>query len=328
MSRKKAKLQVVAERSPAATIAKKPAPAQKRGAKSSAASSGSQPEVVSGRWLLLALGGVLLAAVVCTWGSLCLLFWQGGWQLLYHPSSAVTRTPAAAGLAFDPIGFATTGVGLPQLSGWWIPTAPGARFQRYTVLSLHGQDGNLSNSTDHLARLHAAGVNVFAFDYRGYGRSRFTHPSEQSWLQDAGWALDYLTETRHIAPAAIVLDGSDLGANLALEVAAAHPELAGVILESPLEDAASAIFNDPRARLVPARLLVRDRYNLHAAGADLRIPSLWFVPSSSGGRPSREPSAYQAITARKMLVWLPSGQETAPDVSNELSRWLDGLPSR
>lgn len=270
------------------------------------------------------------AAIFCTWGALCLLFWQGGWQLLYHPSSIVTRTPAAAGLTFDSIGFATTGTGLPQLSGWWIPAAPDGRFSRFTVLSLHGPDGNLGNSVDHLAQLHAIGVNVFAFDYRGYGRSQFTRPSERSWLQDARWALDYLIETRHIAPSAIVLDGRDLGANLALELAAAHPELAGVILESPLEDATSAIFHDARARLVPARLLVRDRYDLRAAGTALHIPSLWFLPSSNkdSSKASSEPAAYKVIKPRKMLVWLPPGSDAESDFSNELSRWLDGLPAR
>ena len=83
---------------------------------------------------------------------------------------------------------------------------------------------------DALARLHAVGVNVLAFDYRGYGQSAFVRPSEADLRQDAEWAFQYLSETRHIDRGAIVLDGEGLGANLALEVASAHPELAGVVL--------------------------------------------------------------------------------------------------
>ena len=167
---------------------------------------------------------------------------------------------------------------MPRLTGWWIPAAPDARESRYTFLYLHSQDGDLGDAVDHLAELHAAGVNVFAFDYRGYGQSEFGHPSEARWREDAGSALQYLTATRHIDPGTIVLDGSNLGADLALEVAAAHSELAGVVLESPIEDPMSAIFNDARATLVPAHLLVGDRYDLNAPAAALRIPSLWFLP--------------------------------------------------
>ena len=221
------------------------------------------PPTVSGRWLLAAFAIVVPAAAFCAWAVLCLLFWQGSWQLLYHPASAITRTPAALRLAFDPVEFDPTDTGAPQLSGWWIPAVPSARS---TVLYLHGQNGNLSDTLDGLASLHAANVNILAFDYRGYGHSQFVHPSQARWRQDAESAIEYLTQTRHIDPHSIVLVGSALGANLALEVAAAHPELAGAVLENPLDSPANAIFNDPRARLVPAHLLVNDRFDILGPG--------------------------------------------------------------
>ncbi len=286
----------------------------------------AQPPTVSGRWLLKALLLTVAAAGVCGWGTLCLLFWQGSWQLLYHPSSKVARTPASAGLAFEPIGFAVTSAGQPRLQGWLIPAAPNARFGRYTVLYLHGRNGNLGNTVPALARLHAVGVNVFAFDYRGYGQSQFAHPSEARWLQDADWALQYLTGTRMIAPRTIVLDGDGLGANLALEVASAHPELAGVVLEAPLETPMNAIFNDPRAHLVPAHLLVSDRYALNAPAAALRIPSLWLLPStgsSQTGHPSEQPEAFRKVSAAKALVWLPPSGAADKSYTDALSRWLE-----
>ena len=129
------------------------------------------------------------------------------------------------------MGFAATDTGTPRLAGWWIPAAPDAKFARLTVLYLHRQDGNLGDTVDALARLHAAGVNVLAFDYRGYGQSQFVRPSETHLREDAEWAIVYLTGTRHVAPGAIVLDGTEMGANLALEEATAHPELAGVIVD-------------------------------------------------------------------------------------------------
>ena len=291
----------------------------------------SEPRpTVSGRWLLKAIAISIVVAAFCCWAALCLLFWQGSWQLLYHPAATIAHTPASAGIHFDPVAFAATDTGLTRLTGWWISAEPASPFRQYTVLYLHGKDGDLGDTVDALAALHAAGVNVLAFDYRGYGQSQFARPSEAHWRQDTEWALQYLTGTRHIAPGKIVLDGDGLGANLALEVAAAHPEFAGVILRDPVPDATRAIFSDARSRLVPARLLVRDRYDLDAPAGNLRIPSLWFYQSAApgSGRSDSEPAAYRKVAPRKMLVWLPAGPAEEKAFADALSRWLADLPNQ
>jgi len=284
----------------------------------------SQP-TVSGRWVLAALGVAIVSAAACAWLTLCLLFWQGSWQLLYHPAATVARTPASVGMAFDPVGFATTEAGKARLRGWWIPATDGARYGRYTVLYLHGQNGNLGDAVDALAALHAVGVNILGFDYRGYGQSQFAHPSERRWREDAEWALAYLTTTRHVPAASIILDGSGLGANLALEVAAAHPELAGVVVDEPIDDPADAIFRDARAKWVPAHLLFKDSFDERAASLSLLMPSLWFLPASphTRGNASEYPEALQATSSRSMVGWIDSSH---PEDKDLLWRWLDDLP--
>jgi hypothetical protein len=329
MTRKKSKQQTAARRpvpAPSAKPAKAAAPRQR----ATVQSPRPAPPTISGKWLAWALGGVLAAAVFCAWAVLCLLFWQGSWQLLYHPASKVALTPASVGLPFSPIGFDATPSGASQLAGWWIPAAADAHPSRYTILYLHSQNGNLGDAVHYLADLHAAGVNIFAFDYRGYGQSQFQHPSEARWLEDAGAALQYLTGTRHIDPGAIVLCGRGLGADLALEVAAAHPELAGVVLESPIQDPMSAIFSDGRARIVPAHLLVHDQYDLDASAAALRIPSLWYLPfpAPSANGPARNPEVFEKVSAHKMFVWLPPGRTQTTNFADELAHWLAGLQTR
>lgn len=244
--------------------------------------------------------------------------------MLYHPTSAVTKTPANVNLPFQSIGFATNASGDPQLRGWWIPAASQPHF---TAIYLHTQTGNLADTVPDLKQLHEFGLNVFAFDYRGYGQSHFEHPSEKRWREDAESALQYLTSTRHIPLSSIVLIGRDLGANLALEFAAAHPDLAGVILQQPDEHPADSIFNDARARLVPARLLVNDRWDTNAAASNLLIPSLWFyVDSKSPVAPqSNSPKAYQAVSARKSIVWLSDSPDEARQLSSALSAFVDEL---
>jgi len=278
------------------------------------------PPTVSGRWLLTSLVIVLIAAILCAWGTLCILFWQGSWQLLYHPTAAVTKTPASVNLPFESIGFATNTAGEPQLRGWWIPAASPSPF---TLVFLHAETGNLSDALAALAPLHEAGLNIFAFDYRGYGQSHFEHPSEKRWREDAESALQYLSGTRHIGPASIILIGRDLGANLALEIAAAHPDLAGVILEQPLDNPTANIFSDTRARLVPAHLLVRDRWDTNSAASNLLIPSLWFYWTPERTHNSNAP--YQSVPARKTIVWLTDSPNEPREFNSALSAFLDHL---
>jgi hypothetical protein len=272
----------------------------------------------------MAAGLAVLGAAVCAWGALCLLFWQGSWQLLYHPVAAVTRTPASVGLAFDAVGFATTEAGETRLKGWWIPAGADAR---YTVLYLHGQDGNLGDTVDELATLHAAGVNVLAFDYRGYGQSQFARPSEARWREDAEWALHYLTGTRQAAAGSVVVMGSELGANLALEVGAAHPELAGVVVRDPLDRPMDAIFGDARARLVPAHWLVEDRFDAEGAAGRLRVPCLWILTSPPRKKIVVLPdlAAYAKIATQKQLAWLDAAPRTEGDEVRVVAGWLGGL---
>ena len=282
--------------------------------------AGAFPDVPV-RWLVKALVMTLAGILVLIWLALCLLYWQGSWQLLYHPVGAMTRTPATVGLGYEPVQFAPDQAGAPQLAGWWVPVE-GARF---TVLYLHGADGNLGGTVDSLAALHRAGLAVFAIDYQGYGQSRAARPSEAGWLEDAGRAVAYLTQTRHVEPGRLIVFGEGLGANLAEELAAQQASLAGVVLDQPAAEGAGPIFADPRSRMVPARWLVKDRWDLTGAAGGLAVPSLWFMEQPEPGKPAVPSVAYETVKVRKSLVWLHAPVYRDPHFEQEMSRWLGDL---
>ncbi|WP_263355311.1 alpha/beta hydrolase [Acidicapsa acidisoli] len=286
-------------------------------------SPGAFPNV-SARWLLAAAGIAVLGAIFCAWLTLCLLYWQGSWQLLYHPKSTMIRTPASVGIAFEPVHFAATETGTTRLTGWWIPN----QNSRFTVLYLHGSDGNLSDSVDPLAALHRQNLAVFAIDFRGYGQSQSIHdtghPGEKQLRQDTEWALTWLTLTRNIPAKSIVVFGSCLGANLAAELAADHSELAGVILDQPIQNPMAPVFNDSRSRLVPAHWLVHDRFDLSTAALSLRVPSLWLMAKQQ----DQTPAAYQAVPANKTAVWLIPPTTADAHFAEALQRWLDDLQNQ
>jgi acetyl esterase/lipase len=234
------------------------APPKKTQAGPRRSSAPASPAEVSPRWLLKWIGIVLAAALVSMYLTMALLFWQGQWQFTFHPRARVDRTPASAGLFFEPVRFEYTETGEALLSGWWVPGTAGGP----TVLYLHGAAGNLADTVPALRDLHLAGAGVFAFDYRGYGESHFEHPSEGTVGEDAEAGLAYLANTRHLPPGDIVVLGEGLGAAIAATLAAHHPQLGAAVLLDPLPPVRSRIVRDARAALFPVGLLVHDNFDL------------------------------------------------------------------
>jgi hypothetical protein len=93
-----------------------------------------------------------------------------------------------------------------------------------------------------------------------------------------------------------------------------------------MEFPVNAIFNDPRARLVPAHMLAKDRYDLNAPAVDLRVPSLWLLwtPAQVSANEDK-PQAYQNVQARKSLVWLTNSPDAEKNYYIALTRWLGDL---
>jgi hypothetical protein len=99
------------------------------------------------------------------------------------------------------------------------------------------------------------------------------------------------------------------------------------VLKSPLDAPVNAIFNDARAQLVPAHLLDRDRYNMSAPAAALRIPSLWLMPNSAADQaaPAALSDAFQKVAAPKMRASLSASASSQQDFTAAFSRWLNNL---
>jgi fermentation-respiration switch protein FrsA (DUF1100 family) len=89
-----------------------------------------------------------------------------------------------------------------KLHGWWIPN-PLATF---TLLAFHGNASNIANRAATYEFLRNTPANVFAVEYRGYGRSE-GKPSEAGLYLDAEAAYRYLVGTRSIDPKSIISFG-------------------------------------------------------------------------------------------------------------------------
>jgi len=282
--------------------------------------------VVDPIWLLKAIGLTLIGALVCGYLTLCLLFYQGQWQLVLHPSRTKPAPANIAKIPFQTIRFAVDETASPQLTGWLIPAEAGARYAAYTVLYLPSGDGSLADALPTLSVLHETGLNVFAFDYRGYGQSAPTRPNQRRMTEDAASAFEYLTVSRAVPSTRIVLFGSGVGSALAAQLAASHPEVPAVVFESPRPDVIQTIFADPRTKSLPVRSLFHEDFALRELVSTLKIPKL-FLLSAASSDPAATPAELQRLTsvaaAPKMISTLPANDFNGPLYREQLARFLD-----
>ncbi len=281
-----------------------------------------QLPLVSGRWLLWSLAGVFGGGLALVYLTMVLLFWQGQWQILFHPDRTDKPIPAIVGLPLEPIAFDTTETGKPLLNGWWIPAASGN--SKETILYLHSlQTGSLAGTVAEITALHQSGSNIFAFDYRGFGKSDFLHPSEASTTEDVEAAWKYLTDTRHVPAHTIMIYGVGLGASLAADLAANHPDAAGVVFEAPEADALTQLRADPRSHLMPVSLLTHDVFQPDPALAKIKRPKLILIPGS--GLEAGKHYAMQAADPKQVVYLPPTDQKSAQ--SNAVRDFLNNLSS-
>ncbi|WP_213803573.1 alpha/beta hydrolase [Granulicella sp. dw_53] len=274
---------------------------------------------VDPRWILKAVAAVILAALVCGYLTLCLLFYVGQWQIVLHPARTAAAHPPIADGSVEFVRFAPDDSAVPQLSGWWIPAAPGGRYSDATLLYLPSGNGSLADASASLAVLHGLGVNIFAVDYRGYGQSSTTHPSQSNMTADAEDAWRYLHTSRRLPEQQIVPYGVGVGASLAAHLAVAHPQTPALILESPYTDLLDVLLLDPRTSLLPARLLFHERFPLAEPLGSLRTPKLLL----SGNKAS---PAFKTAADPKIAVEFNAnaGQlSSQPEFLPLLTRFLD-----
>ena len=113
-----------------------------------------------------------------------------------------------------------------KLHGWLLVRDPQAPF----LLWCHGNAGNISHRLENIALLQQSGLNVFIFDYRGYGKSGGSL-SEPGFYRDAEAAWETLVREGPVPPSRVVLFGRSLGCAMAADLAVKVPA-AGLILES------------------------------------------------------------------------------------------------
>lgn len=245
-----------------------------------------------------------------------MLRWFEHYQV-YAPSTKMEAGgPDWDGLFEDVHFTASDGV---RLNGWFFTAKTNAPRGSLVLLLLHGNGGNLSHRFDYYQTWLELGVNVFAFDYRGYGRSE-GRPGEPGTYLDAQAAYQWLRQKGFAAPNIIAL-GKSLGGGVASELALREP-LGGLILQSTftsIPDIGAELFP-----WLPVRWMSTIKYETHRKLPLIKVPLL--IMHSRSDRLIRFHHAEKNLAAAnepKMLWEIVGEHNTALDAGR--ARYLEGL---
>lgn len=187
------------------------------------------------------------------------------WKNLYYPSKEIAMTPAAARLAYEDVEFISEDGN--KLHGWWIPHEN----PKGTVIICHGNAGNIGDRVWVAADFHQLGLQVFLFDYRGYGNSRGL-TSEQGIYRDARAAYEVVrARYKDADDLPVIVYGRSLGGAVAVQLALDKP-VKGLIIESTFTSTID--MGKKLYPMLPVRLICRDRYDSIRKIDQVRVPVL------------------------------------------------------
>jgi uncharacterized protein len=264
------------------------------------------------------------------WGVM--IFWLMGCQgflektVVCFPQKEHDGRPADYGLAARDLYFETEDK--VRIHGWLFAADAQAPY----LFWCHGNAGNISHRLDNIALLLERGINVFIFDYRGYGKSGGTL-SEQGFYKDTLAAWEGLLRNGPVAPSRVILFGRSLGCAMALDLALKVPA-AGLILESGFPHlGAMARTHYP---FVLSEKFLSGRYDALSKISRLKMPLLMvhgtgdgIVPIDLGRRlfqAAPEPKAFYEIPgADHNDTYLVGGEAYFEKLRENIQKWTGGL---
>lgn len=235
-------------------------------------------------------------------------------SLVYQPGARGVDRPDPA-LELEQRSVTFRSADSTSLTAWIIPAAH-ADVDAPWVLVSHGNYGNIGfgGRPQFYAWFRDLGVNLFAYDYRGFGASDGT-PSEAGLYTDASAAYRYLTDSLHVPPSRIILFGHSLGTGVTIELAR-HASVAGMIVEdayTSVADRGQEVFP-----LLPIKLIATSRFASIDKVGSLRLPKLFLharkdqtIPIAHGRK------VFAAAAEPKEFVELDAGHGDAYSADRE-----------
>ena len=194
------------------------------------------------------------------------------YKRIFYPDNIPATTPEKFGLDYEPVYFYSEDG--TRLNGWFIPAATVAspKEAKGTVIHMHNYAGNISSNWHFAGWLPDNGYNVFAFDYRGFGKSMGT-AEPKGVLEDAVAAITYLRSRTDIDTNKIFIFGQGLGGSLSIAAAVINPQGVRAVAAESSFYSYSSVVDDRR----PGEGYGYEKDDIYSAGphvSKLSIPLL------------------------------------------------------
>ncbi|MGH8002727.1 MAG: alpha/beta hydrolase [Brasilonema sp.] len=265
---------------------------------------------------LLVYVGVVVAI---TYLAVCVFLFLQQTRFIFFPSSIIKTTPEFLNLGYKDVWFPVSVKSgkMEHIHGWWIEAnQPNAK----VLLYLHGNGINIGANVVHAHRFLQLGFSVLLIDYRGYGRSKGSFPSESRVYQDAATAWDYLVYQQQIPPSQIFIYGHSLGGAIAIDLALKNPNAAGIIVESSFTSIRKVIAYRNNFWMFPVNLILTQRFDSIGKVPNLKMPVLFIHGTDDVITPAfMSQDLYAAAPEPKKLVLVPGAghsnvAEVAPSI--------------
>lgn len=276
------------------------------------------PSVVGIRWGSRILRLLRIVAIAYCLVLLVLLYLEN--MLVYPAPRYPDGDWEAKWLEHEDVHF--TSADGTKLHGWYVEHPQ----PKAVILYCHGNGTHVAELAEFLKAMRDEfQASIFAFDYRGYGRSE-GKPAEQGIMEDAEAAQKWLAEKAGITEQEIVLMGRSLGGGIALHLAA-EKGAKGVILQNTftsLTDAAASHY--PWA---PVGMLMRNRYD--SLSRIVRYSGPVFLSHGTADRIipfSQGQALFAAATGPKEFFEIPGGDHNDAEPEEylpSLHKFLDSL---
>lgn len=270
-----------------------------------------------------------IATAVVLYVALLVVLWLAESRLIYFPGRQRTLILPPAHLDLSPERVEFGAPDGASLVGWVMRTSRDS--SGLWLLICHGNAGNLSefDRPVHYAGLRGLGLNLLAFDYRGYGESGGA-ASEQGLYRDAEAAYDYLRHSLGVPADQIVVFGHSLGSAVAIDLVS-RTRVAGLIVEGALTSAVHR--GQELYPYIPVRWLARSRFSSIDKVSHITVPKLFLhaardevIPLAHGRR------LFEAAPPPKTFLELDGGHGDAFDVDSaryfgSIAAFLATLPA-
>lgn len=179
-----------------------------------------------------------------------------------------------------------------------VPEAP-------VLLYLHGARYDVRGSAHRMRRLHSLGFSVLGVDYRGFGQSSKSLPSEDMAYEDALAAWEWLA--RAYPQNARYVFGHSLGGAIAVDLASRVDDLRGLIVEGSFTSIPDVVSSFKWGWL-PVGPLITQRFDAAERISKVQVPVIVVHGSEDRLiRPDLGRALFDRVVAPKRFVLVEGG---------------------